>query len=146
MNEQLKKIKQEYIKHEMTNYQFYQYQIERIERELVEIGDALNDKRSPGSIIKISNRSVNVGGPNWIVSLLSDEQGLIAQKDVWQNKIKEIDRWLSLLPENECSLVRTYIIKNRCKQAEKVAAAAGYTKDGLLKMIAKAIQKIATIL
>ncbi len=144
MNHQ-KELKYNYVKNEIENYNYYLSQIEKIDADLREIGEALDEPRSPGSIIRMGNKSIKIGDTNWINELVAEEQRLFEELEEWQHKVERIDKWLLVLSPSYQKAIRAYVIENKCRDAQSVADKIGYTKRGLLSIVLKSIKKISNI-
>lgn len=145
MSSQQQKLKYNYVKNEIENYEYYLAQIARIDKDLAEITDAIDEPRVPGSVIRMFDKVVQVGSPNWINDLLTEEKVLELERQQWQDKVDRIDKWLMVLSPGYRKAVQAYVIENKCRDAEGVADRIGYTKRGLTNIVLKSIKKIGNI-
>ncbi len=139
------KLKLDYVKYELMNLKFYHLQFNRVEEELEKVMKALQNQYMINTVVSVHNRSVRIGEPNWMRMLLDIEQELMIKRTEWESKCKKVNEWLGTLSKEHQDIVNLYVIHNRCCRAEHVANSFGYSKEGLLKIIVKAMEQIAML-
>lgn len=124
-----------HVRHELQDYPYYLSRIEWLTHKIAEI-DARLSSGGVSAVPIVREPKAQVTG-NWIVAAVSEQQGLMKEREGYCERVNRIDGWLSDLPYEDAKLVREYLIE--AKAPDQLAA---YPKK-VYRAVTRSLEHIA---
>lgn len=127
----------EHIKEELKSFYLYLSLHQDLEKEKMRV---INKPNRSGSVIKApDNLQAKEGKQHYRALSLGEIE---AMQKAYARKLDEISKWLDVLTYPQYKIAKSYIMKYRCDNAEKVKEETGYERDTIYKYTNKIITRI----
>lgn len=126
-----------YVRGELMNYYLYLHKWHDLESKRRSLKCT-----SGGSVIQMPDGASDGKSPQQ--RMMDKDFELQEMQEPFEQRLRAIDRWVSVLTKPYYNVVREYIMKNRCRNPREVGFDLKLSEDTVKKRAERAISQICT--